>query len=555
MLSLRSVVGAGSPSGTKFSESLLVWTSARGALAPVVVPACIAITLGVLRVVLTLRGAGGWGGPAAAETDDVTGLPHRRAFLDRASATLVASDAPAAVMLIDLDRLRDVNDTLGHEAGDRLLAAVSERLSTALRTGDRLARVGGDEFAVLVVNVDEASADQVARRLRDAVGAPFALAGMTVPVSASIGIALAPRDGHAAGDLLRYADTAMYAAKRTRSGHRFYGPDCAATSRERLKVRGELRGALRDGEIALRYQPKADLVSGRIVGVEALVRWVHPVDGMRGPDTFLPEVEDSGLMPALTEFVLHRALVDCARWRSGGADLTVAVNVPASVIVDETLPNTILAALGQAGLPPSALRIEITEDSLLAHRDKAKRTMTALRERGVRISLDDYGTGYCSLSYLRELPVDELKLDKSFVTDMLEDRSSAEIVRSTLYLAHALNLTMVAEGVESVQAWAALSGWGCDEVQGWYVAKPMTAEEVVVFLDEWSDRTRPLIHRPAVTYVAGVSVGGSAHAVAAVPVRQRARQRPWSAGFRASPSKRCRGVTGRSHPVRPAGTA
>jgi diguanylate cyclase (GGDEF)-like protein len=514
--------------------SVLVWAAAEGSLSPVVAAlACAGITLSVSRVIAAMH-ALRVGGFAAARPDDVTGLADRPAFLER-TARALATDGTAAVLLIGLDRFRDVNETLGHQTGDRLLSVVAARFSTVLRPGDRLARVGGDEFAVLMRAAGADAARRMASRLQGTLSVPFPLAGLPVQMDASIGIAIAPGDGRTSVELLRHADTAMSAAKRGRSGYRFYGPDCALSSRERLRVRGELRGALRGGDIVMRYQPKSDLATGRVTGVEALVRWMHPVAGLRGPDTFLPEMEDAGLMPELTRYVLRAALGDCASWRAAGATLTVAVNVPASVIVDEGLPGAVMDALERVGLPPSALRLEITEDSLLARRDKAAGTMAALRKRGVRISLDDYGTGYCSLSYLRELPVDELKLDRSFVTNMLDEASTAEIVRSTVQLAHALNLRMVAEGVESSRTWAALSAWGCDEAQGYFLAKPMEAGKVLEFLGEWSQRTRPVVRRP-VTYVA--ATGGCAGPPSVVPVTVHHRARPnlWSAGFHASSS-------------------
>lgn len=530
------------------SLSVLVAAAVHGGLPPhLVAVACAGILLSAYRIVVA---TGPWRVALAVPTrpDDVTGLADRRAFREQTDRALAAGGS-AAVLLIGLDRLRHVNETLGHQTGDSLLGVVADLFVTTLRPGDRLARIGGDTFAVLMPGAGADAAYRAAARLRDTLTAPVPLAGLPVQVDANIGIALAPDDGRTSLEVLRHADTAMSAAKRSRSGHRFYGPDCAITSRERLRVRGELRGALCGDQLVLLYQPKCDLANGRVTGVEALVRWSHPQDGLRGPETFLPEMEDAGLMPELTRHVLRTALTDCARWWAGGARLAVAVNVPASVIVDETLPADVMTILGQVGLPPSALRLEITEDSLLARRDKAVGTMAALREQGVRISLDDYGTGYCSLTYLRDLPVDELKLDRSFVSHMLAEASTAEIVRSTVQLAHALNLRMVAEGVEDQQTWAALSAWGCDEAQGYFVAKPMPARDVLTFMGEWAGRTRPPARRPVVTFV--VANAGSTGPATITPITVYHRSRPnlWSAGFRAS-TGRCPSTTSRSCPIR-----
>ncbi len=528
--------------------SVLVGAAVRGGLPPQVVAlACAGIILSADRIVGSMQWSGAEPVPPP-RPDDVTGLADRQAFGEQTDRAL-AADRTAAVLLIGLDRLRHVNETLGHQTGDNLLGVVAELFETVLGPRDRLARIGGDTFAVLMPGAGADAAHRTASRLRSTLTAPVLLAGLPVQVDANIGIALAPDDGRTSIEVLRRADTAMSAAKRSRSGHRFYGPDCAITSRERLRVRGELRGALRGGQIVLRYQPKCDLASGRVTGVEALVRWSHPHDGLRGPDTFLPEMEDAGLMPALTRHVLRVASADCARWRAAGVTLPVAVNVPASVIVEESLPADVMAILGEVGLPPSALRLEITEDSLLARRDKAAGTMTALRAHGIRISLDDYGTGYCSLSYLRELPVDELKLDRSFVSHLLDEAGTAEIVRSTVQLAHALNLRMVAEGVENARTWAALSAWGCDEGQGYFMARPMPGDEVLPFLAEWAGRTRPPVRRPAVTFVVATAGSTGPATITPITVHHRARPNLWSAGSHAS-SARCSSTPARTRSIR-----
>ncbi|WP_050803411.1 MULTISPECIES: putative bifunctional diguanylate cyclase/phosphodiesterase [Protofrankia] len=259
----------------------------------------------------------------------------------------------------------------------------------------------------------------------------------------------------------------------------------------RLRLRAELRTALRNGEIEPYYQPKADLRTGRVTGMETLVRWRHPVDGIRTPDTFLPDIQAAGLMPTMTRQILTRALTDCARWHAAGARLSVSVNVPAPVIVDPGFVPGVHEALSEAGVCPSALCVEITEDSLMTQRERAQHTLARLRALGVRVSLDDYGSGYCSLAYLRDLPADELKLDRAFLRDVERSPAAGEIVRSTLALAHTLRLRMVAEGVETAGSWALLAAWGCDEAQGYFISPPMASERVLPWLRQWTQKVRP----------------------------------------------------------------
>jgi EAL domain-containing protein (putative c-di-GMP-specific phosphodiesterase class I) len=372
-----------------------------------------------------------------------------------------------------------------------------------------------------------ARAEAVARRLREALRSPLLLADMVVRAEASVGIAHAPEHGRSVLDLLRHAEDAMYQAKRTRSGQRVYDRDCRATSRARLRVRTELRGALEGGQIELRYQPKADLRTGRISGVEALARWRHPVEGLRSPEVFLGEMEQAGLMPMFTARVLDLALADCARWHRAGASLAVSVNVPASMIVDRGLVDLVRHALGRHGLPASALVVEVTEDGLITAREQARRTLTGLREHGVQVSLDDYGTGFCSLAYLRELPADEVKLDQTFLRDIDRDASAAEIVRSTVALAHALHLRIVAEGVETQRSWASLATWQCDEVQGYFVSRPLPGDRVLDWLGDWARRVTRLPGR--------LSGGVPAAGVAAVPVTAAPAGEAGGAGPPASP--------------------
>ncbi|MCK9896576.1 bifunctional diguanylate cyclase/phosphodiesterase [Frankia sp. AgB32] len=449
------------------------------------------------------RAAGASAGPVAravrgprrhrcAGVDELTGLADRRRFLDTGGRCLaggghrVRGAAPVALLLLDLDRMRDINQALGHELGDQLLVTVGRRLRAELPAATVLARVDGDAFAVLLRGAAADRAESLAARLRAVLAEPVVLAAIPVRPDVSVGIAHAPQHGRTSAELLRHAEEAMHAAKRSRAGQAVYAPSPPPVNRARLLLRAEVRQALDRGQIELSYQPKADLRSGRISGVEALVRWRHPVDGMRQPDAFLPEIDRAGLMPKLTMHVLELALADCARWRARGATLTVSVNVPASVIIDRGFVGVVRAALARHRLPSSALVIELTEDTHLEAREAARWTLAGLRRFGVRVSLDDYGTGFCTLTYLRELPADEVKLDRTFLRDLDRDPAAAEIVRSTVSLAHALRLRIVAEGVETQRSWQTLAGWECDEVQGFFVSGPMAGDRVVGWLREWA---------------------------------------------------------------------
>jgi diguanylate cyclase (GGDEF)-like protein len=472
----------------------LVLAAARLGTPSLLIPAaCLAVASGVRTLMSIAGGRPAASGGRPADLDDLTGLLGRRAFLDEASD---AASPGCALLLVDIDRFRDVNDTLGHDEGDRFLRAVGHRLRRAVGDDGLLGRLGGDEFAVLVARGGRERAERLAGRLREALRPPLRLAGMPVPASASVGIALAPAHGSTVAELLARAERAMYEAKREHSGARVFDSACPPPSPARLRMRAELASAFEQAQLELRYQPKADLGSGRITGVEALVRWHHPTDGMQSPEVFLPEMEHAGLMSSLTERVLDLALDDCARWRAAGAWLTVSVNAPASVIVEEAFVGVVRDALARRGLEPGALTVEVTEDGLMTAMERAQRTLAGLRELGVRVSLDDYGTGFCSLAYLHELPADELKLDKSFLADLERSASAMEIVRSTVGLAHALDLRIIAEGVESARSWEALAGWGCDEAQGYFVSPPLPARDVLAWLQEWSQRLRPALREP-----------------------------------------------------------
>ena len=419
-----------------------------------------------------------------AITDHLTGLPNRRALYAQADARMVDPGRQRmALLLLDLDRFKEVNDSLGHQAGDQLLIQVGARMGERLRAGDLLVRLGGDEFAVLL---DHAGADQaaaVAVKLCAALAEPFALEDVAVHSSVSIGVALFPNDGPDLNTLLRKADVAMYKAKASGDGHHTYGGADDTDFTTRLRTIDELRTALTSDQLVLHYQPKIDLLTDEVHDVEALVRWDHPTRGLLRPDVFLDLVEEAGLMRALTRVVLQIALDQAAVWDTQGRSLTVAVNLSASSMIDTGLPDEVATMLAARDLPPGALQLEITEEFLMADRDRARNILTRLRNSGIQISIDDFGTGYSSLSYLRDLPIDELKLDRSFVFPMADDARAAALVASTIALAHSLGLRMVAEGVETEAAYTELVRLGCDQAQGYYMSRPVPAAELDVWLN------------------------------------------------------------------------
>ena len=422
--------------------------------------------------------------------DALTGLANRTLLFDRTERALAAArrgHRDTAVLLLDLDRFKEVNDTLGHHNGDRLLCQVAERLAACLRDADTLCRLGGDEFAVLLPETGLDGARTTAERLAAALTAPVELDGLSIAVSASIGIACSPDHGDDAGELLQRADVAMYTAKQS-SGHvATYCADRDTYSPDRLSLLGELRTALQDEQLVLHFQPKSDVGSGRLVGFEALVRWQHPTRGLVPPDVFIPLAEHTGLIDALTPWVLERALAACSSWTR--QDLSVAVNVSVRNLVDEAFPDAVVALLARSRVDPSRVVLEITETSLMADPETALSVLSRLKQAGVRLSIDDYGSGYSSLAYLQQLPVDELKIDRAFVRDIAVRERDRAIVRSTVELGKSLGLKVVAEGVEDPDAWDALAGLSCDELQGYYLCRPMPEGQV----DAWTQAyTSPL---------------------------------------------------------------
>jgi diguanylate cyclase (GGDEF)-like protein len=420
-----------------------------------------------------------------ARHDGLTGLPNRGSFYERVEAALVSAQASAgqaAVMIVDLDRFKEVNDTLGHHSGDELLREAGDRLLAALRAGDVLSRLGGDEFAVLLPDVESVeTAAAVATRLCEALEEPFVLHGLTVHLEASLGIALFPDHGGDVETLVQRADVAMYVAKSSTNAHELYATRHDRHSASRLALLGELRHAIDNDEFELHYQPKASLSTGRVDGVEALVRWHHPTHGMVPPDDFIPLAEQTGVIKPLTAWVLNAALGQCRAWRDAGMELTVAVNLSVRNLLDAHLPQSIGELLTHHQLPAAALELEITEGTIVADQVRALDVLTRLNGMGIGLSVDDFGTGYSSLAYLKDLPVCELKIDRKFVNNMTEDGDDAFIVRSTIDLGRNLGLQVVAEGVETQAVWDQLADLGCDVAQGYFLSRPLPA----ALLTEW----------------------------------------------------------------------
>ncbi|WP_187393345.1 bifunctional diguanylate cyclase/phosphodiesterase [Arthrobacter echini] len=420
-----------------------------------------------------------------ARTDELTGIPNRRAlYADFPRRLAVNTELPSAVLLLDLDKFKEINDGLGHDKGDQLLQQVAARLTAQVGPLDLLTRMGGDEFVMHLDQCDSEHAQAAALGIRAALAAPYDLGGVTIHICASIGISCYPAQGQDLSSLLRKADIAMYAAKSEHTGYAVYSDGGGNNARGEFHTVQALNEALTDHQLILHYQPKIGLADGRVCGVEALVRWEHPVLGLLQPDSFLGRFDEAGLMPALTDVVLDQALDQAAVWSLRGRPLPVAVNLPASSIMDAGLPAQILDMTSSRALDPSILVIKITEDVLISDRSRAAANLRMLRQMGVRIAVDDFGKGYSSLSYLRELPIDELKLDKSFILSMMSDTRATALVVSTIDLAHSLGLEMTAEGVEDTETYRALGDYGCDLAQGYFMSRPVPAAGLDMWLGD-----------------------------------------------------------------------
>ncbi|WP_017594707.1 putative bifunctional diguanylate cyclase/phosphodiesterase [Nocardiopsis potens] len=420
-----------------------------------------------------------------ANHDELTGLANRKLLILRTQEALTEArqrDLRVGLLLLDLDRFKEVNDTLGHPTGDRLLQIVAVRLTRSVRPGDLVARLGGDEFAVLLPQVrDAASAREVAARLRVALAEPTRIDGMDFDLEASVGIALYPDHAPDFELLMQRADVAMYVAKEQRTGVESYAPHKDRNSTDRLSLFGELRRALVEKELEMYYQPTVDLESGRAIGMEALVRWRHPARGLLEPHEFVPMMEQSYLIRGFTHEVLELTLAQVARWRGEGWRYPVAVNLSARELLDPTLPDVVAAALRRHGVPPEGLRLEISERTMVAEADAVAPSVLALAELGVPLSLDDFGTGYYTLARLNGLPLEEIKIDGSFVRRVEEDTDGRTIVASAITLVGSLGMRAVAEGVESAGVAEEVRALGCRAAQGRHFAPPLAAAEA----EEW----------------------------------------------------------------------
>jgi diguanylate cyclase (GGDEF)-like protein len=422
----------------------------------------------------------------------LTGLPNRSCFYDRTDQAMrqgARDGSNSAVMLFDLDRFKEINDTLGHKYGDRVLSEVGPRIHKILRDADTVARLGGDEFCVLLPRVDGLSdAFEVAQRIIAALGEPLEIDGMVLGIEASCGIAMAPDDGDNADLLLQRADVAMYVAKGSNVNVVAYTDELNVNTPGRLTLLGDLRTAIAEDQLLLHYQPKANLETGATQGVEALVRWQHPTLGLLPPGEFIPVAEHTGLIKPLTTWVLTTALSQCRKWLDethtrGWPELSMAINVSTRSLLDDGFPDEVEAALDRWDIPAHLLELEITESAIMTDPLRARRLLTELAELGVRIAIDDFGTGYSSLAYLKDLPVNQLKIDQSFVQHMHEDLNDAIIVRSVVDLGHNLGLQIVAEGVEDRATWDQLAQLGCDDAQGYFLAKPMAPGALMSWLE------------------------------------------------------------------------
>jgi diguanylate cyclase (GGDEF)-like protein len=418
-----------------------------------------------------------------ALTDDLTGLANRRALLRRLEQA-TGEGRPGALLLIDIDRFKELNDSLGHHVGDLLLAGLGSRLADDVSDGDMLARLAGDEFALLLHGVDDpVAAGAAAIRIRQVLEAPFILDDIPVQVEASVGAALFPAHGPDATELLKHVDVALHRAKREGAGIAVYEPARHEHGRDHLVLLGELRAGIARGELIVHYQPQVEIATGRLAGLEALVRWQHAVHGLLAPPAFLPAVEQTSLMRPLTERVLSDALHQAAAWAGGPLDVPVAVNIAAPNLLDAGFPETVARLLGETGVAPERLRLEVTEHAVMTDTERATAVLARIRQLGVHISIDDFGTGHSSLARLKHLPVNELKIDKGFVLQIEDDARDAAVVEAAVTLAHRLDLTVVAEGVETLAAWRLLDGLGCHLAQGFLLSRPLPVTQLEAWVE------------------------------------------------------------------------
>jgi diguanylate cyclase (GGDEF)-like protein len=423
-----------------------------------------------------------------AQYDSLTGLPNRALLYDRLEHGIAQARRHRnvlAVLFIDLDRFKYVNDTFGHSAGDDLLKQVAQRFSECVRSEDTVGRLSGDEFAIVLSRlVAPQDAALVARKAVDSLNRPFQLQGVDLFVTASVGITVFPTDGNDRDTLIRNADVAMYRAKeRGRNNYQFYTPEMNNRTREMLDMQNALRGALDRNELVLHYQPKIDIVTGQVSGIEALLRWAHPKRGLIPPAEFMPMLEETGLIVRAGDWVVSTVCRQLSEWRRAGVKaVPVAINLSARQFLAPDLGPAIRGALEEHALDPELLEIEITESSIMADTEEAIRTLEYLQLLGVKTAIDDFGTGYSSLGYLKRFPLRALKIDRTFVRDITTDADDATITQAVISMAHSLNLKVIAEGVESSAQLAFLMRYGCDEVQGYLFSRPVPPEECVAFI-------------------------------------------------------------------------
>ncbi|HKE94011.1 MAG TPA: EAL domain-containing protein, partial [Povalibacter sp.] len=418
----------------------------------------------------------------ANRSDTLTGLPNRVGLMEKAEAAIahaMRKDGQLALLVLNVDRLKSINDSLGHQAGDEMLLELSRRLRSVLRHNDTLARLAGDEFTIMATELRSArDAEAIADKVLEALQQKFTFGGVEVHPSVSIGISTFPLDGETFDLLLRRANVAMRHTKEAaRGGYRFYAAEMSSFTDDHLALESELRRALETGELELHYQPKVDIATNRVRSAEALVRWRHPVRGLVPPMTFIPVAEETGLIVPLGEWVLREACNQVRRWiDSGMSPVRVAVNLSAKQFRDADLAAVVRSALGKARLEPGFIELELTESAVMHNPEQSAATLERLSAMGVHISIDDFGTGYSSLSYLRRFPLDKLKIDRSFIRDLMKNADDVSIVKAIISLAHSLRLRVVAEGVETAEQLEFLRQLGCDQYQGYFCSPAVTAD-------------------------------------------------------------------------------
>jgi diguanylate cyclase (GGDEF)-like protein len=426
-----------------------------------------------------------------AYEDTLTGLPNRIMFnneLNRMTRTAFERGERFRVLLLNLNRFKDINDILGHDAGDDVLRFVAKRLPGVLRETDKVACMGGDEFAVMLPMGSADHLDIVMPRILANLEKPFMVANQLVDITFSIGIANFPEHGMDAGSLIRCADIALNSAKRHRNVYEVYDSNLEASRQEHLHLLGDLRSAVENNELCLYYQPKVQLSTGKTVAAESLIRWRHPVRGYIAPNEFIPFAEHTGIIRMISAWVIENALRQIGVWQARGLQLGLSVNISARDLLNDKLPGMLESQLRENGLAPESICLEITESALMENPVNSQHTVLGLHGMGLEISIDDYGTGYSSLSYVKNLPVDELKIDRAFIMHMDENENDLAIVRSTIDLGHSLGLRVVAEGVETERQYNLLRSLGCDLAQGYYIAKPIIADE----FEAWLNGNKPI---------------------------------------------------------------